>query len=300
MKRPTPLPDGLRSRPFSATEALDAGVSRGRLRVGDLAHPFRGVYLPGAAKADVAVRCHALAHRLPEYAFFSSITAASLYGVPLPLRHENSDVLHVGVPAPFEPPSGRGISGHMLEMDGRDIQLREGLRLPSPEETWCQLASYLLLNELVAAGDFLIHWRSPMSTIELLTGAVLGWHGRRGVLKLRRALDHLNERSESPQESALRVIVTEAGFAGLEANYWIQTSGGYRYRADLAFPARRLILEYQSAFHENPESFRSDMTRVSRLEADDWKVTQINKDDLRDRVELVSRIARILKSRPHF
>jgi very-short-patch-repair endonuclease len=300
MKRPSPLPEALEARPFSAAQAIDAGVGRGRLRAGDLEHPFRGVYVPATTPNDVASRCLALAHRLPDNAFFTSITAAALWGVPLPWRHESSKMLHVGVPAPYEPPSGRGIVGHMLELDDGDVIHKNGLLVASPEISWCQLATSLSLQELVAAGDHLIHWRAPITTLDLLGKAVKGWHGRRGVLKLRRALDHLSDRSESPQESALRVILVEAGFAGLEVNYWIRTSGGHRYRADLAFPARKLIIEYQSAFHEDPTRFRADMTRVSRLEADEWKVTLINKDDLGDRAELVARIGRILRSRPHF
>ena len=101
-------------------------------------------------------------------------------------------------------------------------------------------------------------------------------------------------------ESRLRVILLEAGFVGLAVNYPIHTSSDHDYRADLAFPARKLIVEYQSAFHETPESFRADMTRVSRLEADDWKVMQVNKDDVKNPVELIARIRTTLRARPYF
>ena len=42
------------------------------------------------------------------------------------------------------------------------------------------------------------------------------------------------------------------------------------------------------------------MTRMSRLEADGWKVMQVNKDDVGNPVELVSRIHTTLRTRPHF
>ena len=39
------------------------------------------------------------------------------------------------------------------------------------------------------------------------------------------------------------------------------------------------------------------MTRISRREADGWVVIQVNSDDLRNPVELVDRIRRVLSAR---
>ena len=59
-----------------------------------------------------------------------------------------------------------------------------------------------------------------------------------------------------------------------------------------------MVIEYQSRFHEAPVDFRTDMTRISRLEADGWVVIQVNADDLDDPGELLARISRVLASRP--
>lgn len=61
-----------------------------------------------------------------------------------------------------------------------------------------------------------------------------------------------------------------------------------------------MIVEYQSDYHRDPERFRADMTRIARLQADGWFVMQVNADDLRDPVELVQRICRVLSRRPTF
>jgi very-short-patch-repair endonuclease len=188
----------------------------------------------------------------------------------------------------------------VLQLSPSAVRVWNELRITSPEQTWCDLAPALTVPDLVAAGDYLIHWRYPIATVESLSAATVRRTRHRGVVRLRQALPRLNDRSESPQESKLRVIVMDAGIPGVEANYWITTSGGHHYRADLAIPHRRLLFEYQSAFHETPESFRSDMTRVSRLEADEWKVMQLNKDDIAAPVELVARIRRVLALRPYF
>ena len=300
MKPRVPLPVPLDAQPFTSAEAFAAGLGRERLRGTDLERPFQGVYLPIGSDADVQSRCLGLSKRIAPEAFFCTITAAQLMSVPLPWRHQDSAIVHVGVFAPCEPPSGRGIRGHEYELDESDIDTCSGLRITSPEETWCSLGAQLTVPELVAAGDYLIHWRSPITTIDKLRDRVKKWAGHRGVKKLRLALALLNERSESPQESVLRVIIVDAGIPGLAVNYPVRTSGGFDYRADLAFPERKVILEYQSAFHETPESFRADMTRISRLEADGWKVIQINRDDLRNPDELIARIRQVLATRPHF
>jgi very-short-patch-repair endonuclease len=64
------------------------------------------------------------------------------------------------------------------------------------------------------------------------------------------------------------------------------------------FPVEKVILEYQGADHLDPDRYRSDMTRISRLEADGWYVIQVNADDLRNPDELLRRVRRVLLTRP--
>ena len=130
-----------------------------------------------------------------------------------------------------------------------------------------------------------------------MTDAVAHYPGRRGRRVLRTALGLLDAASESPQESRLRVVILLGGIPGVVANLPITTSGGFHYRGDLAFPERKVIVEYQSELHNSPEAFRADMTRISRLEADGWYVMLVNKDDLDDPAELLQRIRQVLATR---
>jgi hypothetical protein len=232
------------------------------MRGNDLIRPFRGVYIPSAEQPSLEALCLALAQRMPVDAFFCGITAARLMSVPLPLAQEESRILHVGVQTSNCPPSGRGLRGHVYDIAPDRIRVWNGFRITSPERTWCDLGASLTLPDLVAAGDYLIHWRLPITTSRLLADAIDEHAGRRGVQNLRHAHPLLNDRSESPKESKLRVIVVLANFVGLAVNLPITTSDGYRYRADLAFPGRKVIIEYQSAFHSTPVRFRADMTRI--------------------------------------
>jgi very-short-patch-repair endonuclease len=292
-----PLPDPFDRRAFTAREAVNAGLGRKRLRGNDLAHPFRGVFVPKSGDAFEA-RCAGILSRNPT-AILCDSTAALLWGIPLPFRIEQQPKIHVAVTM-GEAPGGRGLIGHLLEIPEGEVRDLRGLRVLSPAQTWCYLANGLSLTELVAAGDFLIRRADPIATKPELRQAVYDFVGRRGVRHLRDALELLNERSESARESHLRIILVEAGFTGLAVNFSIRTSGGYSYRADLAFPDRKLILEYQSDYHADIDRFRADMTRISRLAADGWEVMQINAEDLKDPAELAQRIRTVLRSRPHF
>ncbi len=273
------------------------GLSRDRLLGRDLARPFQGVYVAKERALSLQVLCDGLARRLDPTAFFCGITAARLLGVPLPHRVESSPLIHVGVPSPRYRPVGRGLVGHAFAIAKDDIRTWSGLRLTSPERTWCDLSAVLSVSDLVAAGDYLIQWRLPMATPESLAAATRAHAGQRGVTRARLALPFLDGRSESPQESRLRYLLVCARLGELVANLPITTSGGYRYRADLAFPAHKVIIEYRSGFHDSPAAFRADMTRVSRLEADGWKVILVNGDDLDNPEELVGRIRRVLRAR---
>lgn len=237
---------------------------------------------------------------MPRHAFFCSVTAALLFGVPLPRRMEESAVVHVGVPSAKHPPRGRGVLGHRLTVSGDYLRSWCGLRVAAPEQVWCQLGSLLSVSDLVAAGDYLIRRDLPLTTHARLREAVRQFPGRRGKPRLRVAVELLHDRSESRRESHLRLILVQAGIPGLEVNLPITTSGGYHYRGDLAFPARKMVVEYQSEYHGDEVQRRRDMTRRARLEADGWYVMEVNADDLRNPAELLQRIRRVLADRPFF
>ena len=289
----------LQGVPFTNLEARAAGLSASRIRGEDVLHSFQGV-LSTEDSPDLVGRCHALAKKLPDYAFFCGPTAAKILGVPLPLAFDAEDVVHVGVPSGHRTLVGRGIRGHTYDLVERRIHAPTGLVITSPTRLWCELAAILNPVDLVVAGDHLIQWRSPLCDLAALRHAAQLNPAQRGRRALRWALPRLDERSESPQESRLRLILIDAGITGWTPNFPITTTDGYNYRADFAFPERRLILEYQSYLHEGQAKFRADMTRLSRLQADEWEGLLINADDIRNPRELAMRIRRVLARRPHF
>ena len=182
-----PLPSPLDHSPFTRAAALQAGIGANRLRGADLLRPFHGVRYPAAAELDFEARCRAFALRMPPSAFFNSITAARLQQIPLPLDVEQATTLHVAVPAPHHASAARGVRGHKVQLMGDDVRELRGLRVSTPTRLWCELAAELDLADLVAAGDYLIHWRWPLCSLLELQSAVERFPGRTGRARLRAA-----------------------------------------------------------------------------------------------------------------
>lgn len=294
-----PLPEPLGRGPFSYGDGLAAGATPGRLRGRDLARPFHGARHPGGGTLPVKELCYAYSTVMRADAFFCSITAAAVMGVPLPLALQRERNLHVAVPHPVRPPEGAGIVGHKVKLMGGDVRIWDRLPLSSPERLWCELSTVLSLSQLVAAGDQLVHHRWPMTSIERLAAAVERYPGRVKASVRRESLGYLSDAAESPTESELRVVMAQAGIIGFAPNLWVQVPGA-RYRGDLVNVERRMILEYQGEYHFDLEQQRKDMRRIERLRAAGWYVMQVNVDDLNDPAELVTRIRSVLAGRPVF
>jgi very-short-patch-repair endonuclease len=288
MKPRIPLPYPLTITPFTTRQGSEIGLSERRMRGRDLSAPYPGIRTIRAPES-VIEHARALHLRLPSDAFFSSITAALIHGAPLSFEHERSTSLHVARPIPAQALSVKGMIGHRIALMGDDVRHIRGLPISSPARTFCEVAELLSVPDLVAVGDYLIHWETPMTTIAELTDAVARYPGRRGRPHLHAALPMLNDRAESRRESLFRVFLIEAGFSGFAANYPVTLFTKY-HRIDIAFPAIKVALEYEGEYHNDPREWRKTMTRRSRLEAAGWHVMQINFDDLADPRELAMRI----------
>jgi len=293
-----PLPQPLSGGPFRTRDVGNHGVPLSRLRASDLhrgVHGVRSVDSP----TSTAELCRLIAARMPAAAFISHTSAALLHGIPLPHRLANDGRIHVSVPAPSRAPHAKGIAGHMLQIEGHELMERDGLQVTTPIRTWLDLGSMLSLHDLVAAGDYLIHWRLPQATILDLVDALNSRLDRRGRRVLMKALGLLNDRAESAPESILRVIITLAGLPEPRVNHEVTDRfGEFVARTDLMIDEYKIVLEYQGDYHrKSTGQWRADMTRRSRLEALGWRVMELNADDLKDPEELVRRI-RSLASLP--
>lgn len=284
------LPPQFTEGPFLVRDARRDGTTRSRLRGSDLRSPIRGVRLPAAADG-LLDRCRAYAvHRRVDFAF-SHVTAATLYGAPLPPPAD--EAIHVSVPAPGRAPEIAGFVGHKLTAWKTDERM--GLPVTTAEQTWIDLASLLSVPDLVAVGDFFVAPRNDLATRESLAHAVAAAAGRRGIARARSAVDLVRAGSESPGETRLRLLLVQAGMPEPRLNLDIADGARFVARVDLAYPRERIALEYEGDIHRvDRDVWRKDIRRREQLEDLGWRMIRITADDLRTPTVLLDRLRRLL------
>lgn len=165
---PDDLPPDLKAAAFTLEQGRAGGPDGQRLRGRDLDRPVRGVRRAAVtdgteadsvwAAADAALRerCAALELVVPDGAFFSHLTAARLWPLPLPAWSAQPDKVHVSVFEPAMSPRLPGVTGHRLSDRPIFTIARSGLRLVDPATLFCQLAAAMPVRDLGAIGDALV------------------------------------------------------------------------------------------------------------------------------------------------
>lgn len=291
MRRPAPLPEAIAIQTaFAAAEARRQGVTRRRLEASDLRIPFRGARLAAEAPSTVTSLAIAYARRMPPTQFFSHSTAALLNGVPLPLRLEVDPRLHVSVFAGSPQPRVRGVIGHQLDASRTRTLVAGGLPTTDAATTWCQLATLMGLDDLVAAGDFLITGRAalggrgPVASVPMLAEATARHRGSAGAGLLRAALPLVRRGPLSRRETLLRLRIGRAGLPEPQLNFEVHDPrlGTYVPIVDFAYPEYRVAIEYEGDHHRTPEQFRRDIRRYERLQDIGWLVVRVSAVDVPD------------------
>ena len=333
-----PLPPVLKATPFTVAQALSLGLGPKRLRGRDLDRPFRGIRVsvqpgnearglrqsalaPGdfspegsiwphpslrataqARDQELFDRCTALAVALPEGAFFSHLTAARLWPVPLPTARD--EPVHVSVRRPRRPPRRAGVAGHVIVDPRAAVVYRRGLTVVDPVTLFCQLASHLTLSDLVAVGDALVlepvipdEWEDrPWVTICQLVERVEIFRGR-GKRNAGRAVLLIRPGAESRPETLVRLAIGNAGLPEPEVNVTIRDAGGrFIGRGDLVYRQWRVIVEYDGEQHRtDTRQFDRDVARLDDFAAHGWRVVRIvGRSFFGDPAESMERVRRAL------
>jgi hypothetical protein len=225
-----------------------------------------------------------------------------IWDIPLPWRVQTDARLHVSVSTEQRAPHGRGVIGHRLQLSEGDVTEHRGVRLTSLARTWCDLATMLGEEDLVAAGDNVLWHRRPDSVRLVdsdLADAAARYGGRRGRPVMVASLPLLTDRSDSPPESVMRVRMIRAGLPTPEVNVEIcDEHGRFLAMPDLAYQRYGLTFDYEGDHHRTDSSqWEKDISRVPRLEDANWHHTRISKADLRDSTEFLARTRRLLLDR---
>ncbi len=183
--------------------------------------------------------------KLPPEAAFAGQTAAWMMGLDLVPNDPVEIIVSVGSGVR----SRSGLTVRRGELPASDVATIRGLRATAVHRTLCDLCLRLpALNALIAI-DMAVHMGLTDATaLGRYSDAV---HGRAGAYRLR-TLAAVAADAESPMETRLRWLSIQARLPRPE----VQTSLRDREqrflgRADLYYPAARLVLEYDGVTHRD-------------------------------------------------
>lgn len=263
MTRLGDIPYTLRTGPFRSADALAAGLSYKQLLGTRFRRIFDDVYVTADTEVTLELRCRAAAMRQGTPVVFCGITAARLYGLPTPDR---DDRIHIGVPpATAVLTQCRGIAVHRMAVSREETRSRHGLPLLTPERLLLHLASLLERTDLVITGDATL--RKGLASTDSLAKLVGANRGRRGVRRLADALPLFEQRTDSPMETRLRLIIVDAGLPRPLANADVfDEAGQWIARPDLLYPRARIAIEYDGGHHRTDQrQFNNDLMRGDLL-----------------------------------
>jgi hypothetical protein len=138
---------------FRTADARAAGYARAAFDARRFELPFHGIRSP-LGDHSFATRCAAYALRMRSDAAFTSVTAAAIWGMPLPASADLSK-LRVSVPHGKPRPRARGVIGSEC-VDRVTVTAVGGLRVLAPAATWASLSRDLGCLDLIAVGDHIV------------------------------------------------------------------------------------------------------------------------------------------------
>ncbi len=226
---------------------------------------------------------------MPPSQFFSHVTAAVIWGIPLPLVVLKSALIDISVFSPRRSPESSGTRGHQMPLHLAHTQVHRatGLRVASPASTWAMLGVTLHNPyDLIAAGDAVVrepgHVEDPSALTSIAQLELAVTAGRRqGIGALRRALPRVRVGSESRPETWTRLILVDDGLPEPVANFEVFHDGAWIARVDLAYPALKIAVEYEGEHHLlDPVQWARDLARYDRLAEAGWRVIRVAKQEI--------------------
>jgi hypothetical protein len=278
-----PIPSSLIAAPFRLQEVQEAGASRAALRrwlqEGQVRRVLRGVYRSVRLEDSILTRCTAASLVVPEHAIVVDRTAAWLWGIGAYHLTELAQV------PPLELFVLRGNKrviraeggGGERDLAPEDVTVLHGVRLTTPLRTSLDLACSLSPYEAMAAMDAFARLHGVGR--EQLAALLPRYRRRRGVVQSRRLVPLVDGRAESSGESMTKVAIVAYGLPVPEPQFWVVHDGRALFRLDLAYPSRKIAIEYDGQEHHTSEVDRErDRGRRRWLRDHGWIVIVVTKD----------------------
>jgi Protein of unknown function (DUF559)/AbiEi antitoxin C-terminal domain len=222
----------------------------------------------------------------------SGLSAAYVHGVHLlPLRASPAELT-------LPPESRLAVTRPHLRvvrsvLDAADVVSTGLLRVTSPVRTAFDLARRLPRMDAVAAVDAMLFGRRVSS--EEIAEYLAKHPTFRGVARASALLPLVEPLSESPMESRCRLVLIDGGLPRPVAQYEVRVHGRLIARLDLAYPRKRVGIEYEGDHHRERSTFRRDVARGNALREAGWTIVRVTADDvLRNSEQMLRQIRRLI------
>jgi hypothetical protein len=261
-------------RPFTRADAVAAGVDPKILRRSLFRRIFRGVYVSREVPDSPFVRAEAALVLHPPGAFASHISAARVYGLPVPTHSFE----HVTVLRQEDRRKRPEIRAHVAG-SAPNVLRHRGVPVSHPFQMFVELSSLLTLVELVVVGDALV------KLFDVRADALVQWcrdsTDRHAADALRAAL-YVRAEVDSPMETRVRMLIVLGGLPEPKVNHKIlDEQGRVRRRLDLSYPWLKLVIEYDGRQHiERIENWGGAVVRREEFDDDGWKTLIVTANDV--------------------
>jgi very-short-patch-repair endonuclease len=291
MARRARIPTELTKGPFCLEEARKAGVTLSMLRGKAWRRLGSKLYCRSGMHEDPWKLLLALRRGLPDEAAFAGATAAWLHGLDL---HPDNPV-GIVVRADSSVRTRPGLNVRRAEISAGEIVSVRGFRATSLLRTLTDLCLLWPPVEALVAIDMAV--ASRLTDADSLSRHADAMSGRPGARRLR-ALAALAAPAESPMETRLRWLLIQARLPHPEVQRDLRDGDGrFVGRADLFYPAARLVLEYDGDNHRS--RLVDDDRRQNLLLGAGFRLLRFTASDVHQRPEvLVAQVRAALEPRP--
>jgi G:T-mismatch repair DNA endonuclease (very short patch repair protein) len=289
---PPMRPPELRGRVFRGTWAVGAGLlTEQQLRSRAWRRLRRDVFADADLTVDHRLLARGVSLVMPRAAALGGCTAAVLWGVSELVSA--ADPVEVVVPPGTRWTPGPGVRVRSAPLVGDVVGRGPWLRWTGRVRTAVDLIrrdagdeSVVLLDRLVAA---------RMVDLADVRAAVAVLPRCRGAAAARRTARLADGLAESPPETRLRLVLHRSGLPLPVAQFEVRVDGRFVARVDFAWPDRQVAVEYDGAWHGDPDQLPKDRRRLNRLAAAGWRVHFVTKADTRRPDQLLAGVAAALR-----
>jgi len=288
--RPVDYPAELRNQPFRGAAAIEAGlITRARLANPGWRRLFPDVYIRAEVILDHLTLCNAALLFAPAGSVLGGRSALGLY-CPM-LLPDVSAAVDIILPPKTGLRPQPGLRVRRLSLAAGDTRRFCGLPVLAPARTVLDVAGDSADVDTVIAIDALLNRRCvTVADIEVMLR-----RGLPGSRRVARLLGFASPGAESPMETRTRLLIVLAGLPRPEVQYEVYDEAAFVARLDLAYPGRRLGIEYEGDQHRERSAFQRDAARLNRLKLCGWTILRFTANDvLRCPDQLVRQVRSVL------